>query len=339
MPITLPSSPTLDQTYTDGSNTWKWSGESWLTQPAENVAFNSLEAGTLDVTTSLTANALTANTLEVTSTLTVDSINVTGTSTGITVSQALNDLTDVQASSPSDGQVLKYISGTWQPASDLSGGGAGGGLGLTDLSVSVLDASGNGNLSYSNTTGTFSYTPADLSSYATQQYVADEIAAIGVTSAAGNTTEIQYNSGGEFAGSSFLTFNDVSGTLTSTSFSGTNVTATNVDSTTISATGLVDFTNTTTSTSATTGALVVTGGVGISGNLNIAGTTNTFTGSTTSTSINTGTIVVTGGVGISDNMTVGSNVSASTAPTQNEHLTNKQYVDAKIIAFSVAFGA
>lgn len=334
MPITLPVTPVVDQLYTDGDTTWKWSGESWITQPAQDVTFNTLEANTLDVTTTLNAGSI-----NVSSTLNVDTLNVTGSTSGISVSLTLNDLTNVTAANPSDGQVLKYINGNWTPASDLSGGGAGGGIGLEDLSVNVLSPSSNGNLSYSASTGTFSFAPADLSTYASTSYVDDSISALSIASVGGTNTQIQYNKDGDLAGSTFLTFNDVSGTLTATGLSATTITGTNTDTITLSATGLVDFTNSTDSTSSSTGALIVTGGVGISKKLNVAGTTNTFTGNTPSTSINTGTIVVTGGVGISENVTVGSNVSASTAPTQNEHLTNKQYVDAKIIAFSVAFGA
>ena len=47
---------------------------------------------------------------------------------------------------------------------------------LSDLSASVQNtASGTGSLNYNNTTGVFTYTPPDLSPYATKQYVADEI--------------------------------------------------------------------------------------------------------------------------------------------------------------------
>jgi hypothetical protein len=56
-------------------------------------------------------------------------------------------------------------------------------------------------------------------------------------------------------------------------------------------------------------------------------------------STDTGALQVAGGVGISGNVNVGSTVSADTAPTNAEHLTNKRYVDANVLAFSVAFGA
>ena len=49
-----------------------------------------------------------------------------------------------------------------------SGGGGGGGIALTSLSVGAEPtASGDGDVSYDNTTGIFTYTPPDLSGYAT----------------------------------------------------------------------------------------------------------------------------------------------------------------------------
>ena len=61
----------------------------------------------------------------------------------------------------STGQVLALNSSgdlEWTTVS-----GAGGGIALTDLSVTVGSASGNGNLTYNNSTGVFAFTPADLS--------------------------------------------------------------------------------------------------------------------------------------------------------------------------------
>ena len=78
----------------------------------------------------------------------------------------LSDLSDVSASSPSSGQVLKWNGSAWAPASDLSSSG-GSGIALTDLSVSTATASGNGSLSYNDSTGAFTFTPPDLSSYLT----------------------------------------------------------------------------------------------------------------------------------------------------------------------------
>ena len=85
---------------------------------------------------------------------------------------ALDDLTDVNVSGViTDGHVLKWDGGTsrWIAAPDLSGGGGGGGGGisLTDISANSLSASGTGTLTYNSTSGAFTYTPPDLSSFST----------------------------------------------------------------------------------------------------------------------------------------------------------------------------
>jgi hypothetical protein len=49
----------------------------------------------------------------------------------------------------------------------LAASGGGGGIALTDLSVTTGSASGAGTLAYNNSTGVFTYQPADLSSYLT----------------------------------------------------------------------------------------------------------------------------------------------------------------------------
>ena len=56
----------------------------------------------------------------------------------------LDGLTDVSASSPSSGQVLKYNGTSWAPAADLnSGGGGGGGATVQRFKLNYLS---NGNL-------------------------------------------------------------------------------------------------------------------------------------------------------------------------------------------------
>jgi len=85
----------------------------------------------------------------------------------------INDLTDVNVtdSPPSNGQALVWNASNnrFQPGT-ISGGGGGGGIALTDLSVTTNSA-GTAALSYNNTTGVFSYTPPDLSSYITSYTV------------------------------------------------------------------------------------------------------------------------------------------------------------------------
>ena len=83
---------------------------------------------------------------------------------GVAADSSLNDLTDVTITSPTNGQVVKYNSTTGQFENQADAGG----IQLTDLSVGAEGtASGDGDVSYNNTTGVFTYTPPDLSSYLT----------------------------------------------------------------------------------------------------------------------------------------------------------------------------
>lgn len=83
-----------------------------------------------------------------------------GGASGATTLGALNDVSSAAASS---GQVLKWSGTQWAPAADLTGGGGGSGIALTDLSVGTEGTpAGNGLIAYNNSTGAFSYTPAVL---------------------------------------------------------------------------------------------------------------------------------------------------------------------------------
>ena len=75
----------------------------------------------------------------------------------------LNSLLDVNAPTPSPGQVLKWSGSEWQAAADLTGAG-GAGIGLSDLSVTTASV-GVASLSYNSQSGVFTYTPPDFSSY------------------------------------------------------------------------------------------------------------------------------------------------------------------------------
>jgi hypothetical protein len=71
-----------------------------------------------------------------------------------------------------DQQVLKWdsASSSWKPANDLVGGS--NAIELADLSISTAPA-GSASLSYNNTNGVFTYTPPDLSGYATTAAVSN----------------------------------------------------------------------------------------------------------------------------------------------------------------------
>ena len=88
--------------------------------------------------------------------------------TGVAATLALNDLTDVNAGTPTDGHVLKWdnTAGKWVAAADLTAAG-GSGIALTDLSASNAAPAGIATFNYNSSTGVFTYTPVDLSSYLT----------------------------------------------------------------------------------------------------------------------------------------------------------------------------
>ncbi len=77
----------------------------------------------------------------------------------------LNDLGDVNAGSPGDGQVLKWQASTskWIAAADLTATGGSGGISLTDLSHVNATPAVSASLDYDSATGIFTYTPAILS--------------------------------------------------------------------------------------------------------------------------------------------------------------------------------
>jgi len=74
----------------------------------------------------------------------------------------LGDASNVSITNPADGQTLIYSNGQWLNGSPSNSGG----VALTDFSITQNPESGNGALTYDNTTGIFEFTPADLSSVA-----------------------------------------------------------------------------------------------------------------------------------------------------------------------------
>jgi hypothetical protein len=384
MAINFPANPQINDTFTSGTTTWQWNGEAWIIAPPTNLDLSNIETDSF--TSSTTANLNTANitTLNVSGNSSVEDLTVNG-ALNATVSLALNDITNVNAESPSNLQQLRYetSSNRWvaytpeaganfnggtitnplfinntSESNDITsgalrvGGGAaiGGNLFLAGPIISESDGAefrAEAELKfYDNDSSNFVGLKAPGTVTTDKTYVlpatdgtagqflktdgagnldwASASGGGGTTPPGGNDTFIQFNDSNTFGGNSGLTFNKTTQVISMPS---------------ASISGAVDITDATTSTSSSTGALKVAGGVGIAEQLNVSGATNTFDGSTSSTSINTGTIVVTGGVGVSENINVGSTVSADTAPTAAEHLTNKRYVDANVLAFSIAFGA
>ena len=86
---------------------------------------------------------------------------INGTGGGGTTINGLNDVGDVNITSLTDNQILRYDSGTerWRNESFTAG------ISLTDLSVTTATASSTPSLVYNNTTGVFTYTPPAISSF------------------------------------------------------------------------------------------------------------------------------------------------------------------------------
>lgn len=153
----------------------KYNGTSWVIGTDNNTGGS---GGGVDFTqfSAVTANAgNTSLTYDNAGTFTYTPPDLSNYALTTNIPDNLSDLSDVSSAAPSDGQVLKWsnANGHWYPGTDNVGGSGGSGITLADLSVSTGDASGGGALSYNDTNGTFNFTPADLSGYATTQTVND----------------------------------------------------------------------------------------------------------------------------------------------------------------------
>ncbi len=171
MSINFPSNPVNGQTFIALGRGWQYnsSATAWEALIRVNTAFDSddITEGTTnlyqnpeniqdEVNNLLVAGSnITLTYNDVANSLTIDS-------TGGSGATALEDLTNVSSTAPSTGQVLKWAGSEWAPAADATGGG-GSGIALTDLSVGAEGtASGDGDVSYNNVTGVFTYTPPVL---------------------------------------------------------------------------------------------------------------------------------------------------------------------------------
>lgn len=355
MAINFPASPAQDQEFTSGDITWKYNGVAWEILPNDEPTFTSI------TTTDLTATG---------------NITLSGTLAGVELTD-LSDVTI--SGTPSNGQVLSYQDGSWSAQSSSFNGGTitnplrvnnatastssttgalrlDGGIGVVGNmfiggSITIEDENLNiktsGELRLHNTdnTGYVGFSAPDTVSEnkiyvlpqqdgTSGQFLrtngsgvlswASTAGAGGGTPPGGANTQVQYNDNNSFAGDATFTFNAETSTVAVP---------------TLTSSGVISTTDTTASTDENTGSIITDGGVGIAGQLNVAGATNKFTSGTASTSTITGAVVVTGGMGISGAINIGSTASADTAPSNAEHLTNKRYVDANILAFAVAFGA
>lgn len=110
---------------------------------------------------------------------------LTSTGLGSISIDAFSDV-DLTSTTPTDGQALIWaqpdpgIAGKWVPQNIAAGGGD---VTLTSFSVGAnASPSAGGGLAYSNTTGVFTYTPPDLSSYLTSVSLGTALNSISVNS-------------------------------------------------------------------------------------------------------------------------------------------------------------
>jgi hypothetical protein len=97
---------------------------------------------------------------------------------------SLNDLSDVDTTGVANNKILKYNSTT----SNFEIADESGGIALTDISVTIGGNSGNGSLSYNNTTGVFTFNPSTL-----DQTNIGDLADVDTTGVA-NGSVLKYNS-------------------------------------------------------------------------------------------------------------------------------------------------
>ena len=150
----------------------KWDGSSWVNGVLDI-------ASTDYVDNAVTGLATTEYVDTAVSGVTTFSGNYTDLTNKPTIPLNINDLSDVNAGSPSTGQVLKWSGTEWNASSDLAGDG-GTGIGLSDISLTVNSA-GVSSLAYNNTTGVFTFTPTSLTGLATTEYVDNAVTGLATT--------------------------------------------------------------------------------------------------------------------------------------------------------------
>ena len=102
----------------------------------------------------------------------IATINVTGGSSGGSSYTDFDVNAHLNVSSAQANEVLRWTGTDYDWVAQASGGGGGGGSNLSDFSVTT-NSVGTAALSYNNTSGVFTYTPPDLSSYLTSSTNSD----------------------------------------------------------------------------------------------------------------------------------------------------------------------
>jgi len=162
----------------------EWNGSNWINTPVVGLSdTNTTYSVSADGIAGGASINLTDSDEGITNVSLISGTGITVTLTDantITLSNTatyeLNDLTNVSVSPPTLNQVIGWNGSIWSNI-DVQ---VPDGLELTDFSAASDTASGNGALSYNNNTGVFTYTPPDLSGYAS-------LDAFSVTTSAANS--------------------------------------------------------------------------------------------------------------------------------------------------------
>lgn len=146
------------------------SGTSNVSGNGTSLGFgNIIVAGQTTVSADQSADDLTlvaGSGITITTQANADRITFSTNSSAIANSINVSDLNDIDTTGITNGQVLIWNSSTSKfEAGNMSGGSGSGNsnLSLTDFSVTTATPSGNGTLTYNNSTGVFTFTPANIS--------------------------------------------------------------------------------------------------------------------------------------------------------------------------------
>ena len=149
----------------------EWDGTNWVNTTIEGFTDTNTTYALSNAAVTGGANVVLTDVDGLTSTATIVGgtnitvgININGQIEVSAAQPSVSDLSDTSITTPQDGQLLGYSSGQWI---NVAAPQAQGGIELTDLSATNATASGGGSLAYDNTLGVFTFTPPDLSTYAT----------------------------------------------------------------------------------------------------------------------------------------------------------------------------
>lgn len=311
MAINFPNIPTVNQEITVDTTTWIWTGSTWDIKSATppTVSQDTFRTIAINGQASIIAEqpndtlTLAAGTgITLTTDNTTDTITISSSGGGGGGSSTLISLSDVQISSPLNGQVLKYNGSKWVNGVDIAGEGGGGSTSFNLINTSVnsktlrlnanntdydveIEAGTNISLSVTNQKLTINSSLPTLTNTASS--LSNGRVKVNLNASGTELSQFTLKPGNN------ITYQIVNGEIQ------ISASSTSTGNFAIP----VNITNSTASSSSMTGALIVAGGVGVSGDINVAG-----------------------------------EIYSSSSVVSANQLTNKNYVDNTSLALAVVFG-